>query len=277
MRNFFFLFIFIGLYEISFAQDTILLITGRQIIVSSVDLHDNTIAYRKGDKLKTIDPDRVFSIIYKDGSERIIYQSDSLDPLDFHVDSMRSFIHGEQDAKALYRNNVVKIAGLGVGAVSGLGAIYGLVGPPLFSTVVGSFSPNVQKQLTLKISGDAASALGISDGKYLNEVTGSVLSPKIKKGQVLKVNHSAVLFEEDVDLDKAVDLINSRFHSTRFHAVNQNDRMRLYKIKETSMISRNSYREGFEKKVRDYKIRNAMIAGLIGFVSSSIVYSIVLK
>ena len=67
------------------AQDTLVLITGKIIPVKSVDLSDYTITYRTidGTKLKTIDPARVFSIKYANGAERVIFQTDSLDPIDF--------------------------------------------------------------------------------------------------------------------------------------------------------------------------------------------------
>lgn len=48
------------------AQDTLVLINGKTILVRSVDLKDYTIAYRKMDpksKLKTIDPERIFQFV----------------------------------------------------------------------------------------------------------------------------------------------------------------------------------------------------------------------
>ena len=152
MRKLFFLFLLAGFCQSIAAQDTLLLITGRKIVVSSVDLSGNTIASRKletGSKLKTIDPERVFSITYKDGTERIIYLPDSLDPIDFKVDEMRNFIHGELDACELYKNTPIKVVGFLVGGGSAmLGLFYGLIGPPIYSTVVGSYSPNIEKKLS---------------------------------------------------------------------------------------------------------------------------------
>src|SRR5205085_12004901 len=121
MRNFFLTLFFIYFCHTLSAQDTLLLISGRKIVVSAIDLSGNTIAYRtpdKKDKLKTIDPYRVFSVIYRDGNERIIYQPDSLDPIDFKVEEMRNFIKGEQDARSLYKNNAIKVIGAGFGAGS---------------------------------------------------------------------------------------------------------------------------------------------------------------
>lgn len=180
------------------AQDTLVLINGKTIPVKSVDLKDYTIAYRKMDphsKLKTIDPERVFSIKYRDGSERIIYVCDTLDPVDFKTEEMRMFVKGEQEASLYYKNNTNKGVAFVVGAGAGLLGFYGIAVPPLYGTIVGSFSPNMEHQV-------------VSDP------------------QLLKIN---------------------------------------------------AYREGYERKVRDRKIRNALISGLIGFVAGTVTYSIVLK
>jgi hypothetical protein len=267
--------LFILLFNTSFSQDTLLLLSGKKIVVSSVDLHDNTIAYKtiKKPVLKTIDPDRVFSVIYKDGTERIVYRTDSLDPLDFKVEEMRSFISGVQDAKHLYRNKFFMISGfvVGIGSVYALN-FYGLIGPPLYSTVVGAFMPDMDKILTFKVGGDAAESFGISPGKYRNNITGSNSAPMIKKDQKLKINSSTIRFREDLNIDSAVAVINSGFKCSRVHAASENGKLKLFKSDKPQLLSSSPYREGFEKRVRDYKIRNAVISGLIGLVAGGIAF-----
>jgi hypothetical protein len=275
MRKFFFTLLIICFCQWVSAQDTILLTTGRKIIVSSIDLSDNTIAYRKidkKDKLKTIEPYRVFSILYKDGTERIIYQPDSLDPLDFKVEDMRNYIKGMQDAQSLYKNNYIKITGAVIGAGSALLGFYGLVGPPLYATVVGSYSPNVDKKLQVKIYGDASGTLGIKEGSYLNNITGEISKPLIKKDQKLQLGGKTLKFRDDTNLDSAIATINSKFNCIRIHAANENGKIKLFKTDRPDLINVNEYREGFEKKVRDYKIRNGMIYGLAGLLVGSITY-----
>jgi hypothetical protein len=279
MRKFFFTLFFIYFCQAVSAQDTLLLISGRKIVVSTIDLSGNTIAYRtpEKNKLKTIDPYRVFSIIYKDGQERIIYQPDSLDPIDFKVDEMRNFIKGEQDARSLYKNNSIKIIGVGLGAGSAFLGFYGVVVPPLYATVIGSYSPNIEKRLNVNIDGNAATDLGIDPGNYLNNVTGNVSGPVIKKNQKLKIGGKTLKFENDTPLDSTVTLINSKFNCLRIHASNDNGKLKLYKSDQPELIKVNEYREGFEKKVRDYKIRNGMIFGLAGFLAGTISYVAVFK
>ncbi len=278
MQKFFYTLFFIYFCHSVTAQDTLVLISGRKIVVSSIDLKDNAIAYRNiksGSKLKTIDPGRVFSVIYRDGKEHLIFETDSLDPLDFKVDEMRNFIKGEQDAQKFYNNSNIKVAGLGIGAGFGLLGFYGLVGPPLYSTIIGSYSPNVEKKLSFNVSGDAAEAIGINSGEYMNDIIGKNSSPEIKKNQRLKISGKTILFTKDVNLDSTVSLINSHFKCTLVNASKVNGKIKLFKSDTPNLITVGAYREGFEKKVRDYKIRNGMLSGIVGFLIGSITYAIV--
>lgn len=176
------------------AQDTLLLINGHKMVVKSIELNDYTISYRTPGKnrLRTINPYRVFSIVYADGTERVIYQRDSLDQADFSIEQMRMFIRGEQDADRYYRNTPNKIAATLIGAGASYFTIYGLVIPPLYATVVGSFSPKIE-------------------------------------------NHRA----------------------------------------DSLLLHISEYREGYERKARDRKIRNALISGMAGFVTGFVVLNLV--
>ena len=183
-----------------FAQEnqggTLLLINGKVIPFKTVESHGYDIVYFTPDpksKQKKIDPERVFSIQYIDGSERVIFQRDTLDPLEFTEEEIRLFIKGEQDAARLYHNNLNKAGGFVAGVASSYFGFYGLVGPFLYTTLFGAFTPNPEKI-------------------------------------------------------KGVD-------------------PELIKIPE--------YREGFEKKSRDRKIRNGLISGFIGFAAGSIAFSII--
>ncbi len=168
------------------AQDRIILINGNVLEVKNVELKDNKVSFQKfkKEKRKQINPDRVFSVQYASGEEQIIFVSDPLDPSDFKPEEMRMFIKGEQDANMYYHNTGNKIASAAVGASAGLLTIYGLVVPALYSTIVGSFSPNVQK----------------------------------------------------------------------------------HKVSDPVLRDNLNYREGYEKKCRDRKIRNSLIYGFSGFV-----------
>ncbi|MFM7217510.1 MAG: hypothetical protein ACKO1U_05785 [Bacteroidota bacterium] len=138
----------------SSAQDTLLLLNGHQLIADSIRLEGFDVAAFLKDrkKPKQINSYRVFSIRHADGQEEVVYQKDITDPLDFSEEEMRMFIAGEQDADRYYKNNFNKGLSFAVGFGSSLAAIYGLVIPPLYSTVVGSFTPNMDR---MKVSDES--------------------------------------------------------------------------------------------------------------------------
>jgi len=180
----------------AYSQDTLFLISGRIIPVKSVELKEHSIVYSKmteKPKFKRMDPERVFSIKYADGHERVIFRQDTLDPLDFTEQQMRMFMKGEQDATIYYKNNINKGAAFVIGAGSAILGIWGLAGPPLYSTIVGSFSPNMMKQ----------------------------------------------------------------------------------KVSDPALINVTEYCEGYERKVRDRKIRNALVGGLGGFIIGVVSYTLI--
>src|SRR5437764_13044557 len=82
------------------AQDKILLMNGQVLQVKNLALNGYKIAYRTIDKnkLKKIDTDRVFSIQYADGTEKVVFTPNPADSLDYTVPQMRMFVKGEQDA-----------------------------------------------------------------------------------------------------------------------------------------------------------------------------------
>ncbi len=238
------------------AQDTIVLISGKVIPVQSVDLQDYTIAFRKmpkpakdqgaiadsgasekKSKLRTIDPERVFSVKYRDGSERIIYTPDTLDPLEFTPEQMRLFIYGEQDAARFYKNNLNKGLGFGFGAASGLLGFYGLAGPPLYATIMGSFTPDLNKRREKQLQMEQA--------KHDLE---SVAIPSAPADPENNAAYQTELSNYNSALEKFEKLEKHRYFS------------------DVKLLDKNEYREGYERKARDRKIRNAMLSGLAGFV-----------
>lgn len=176
--------------------DTIVFLSGRQIPVKSVEVNSGYLSYRPfegKDRLRKVDNYRLFGIRFANGTEQVIYQEDPYDSLDFSVEQMRFFIRGEQDADRFFKGRANIAASFVFGAAASYLTIYGLVVPPLYSTVVGAFSPNVQKS--------------------------PVSDPALR----------------DVP----------------------------------------EYVEGYQRKVRDKKIRNSLLAGLAGFASGFIVLTLV--
>jgi hypothetical protein len=277
MHKFFSLLLLSFLFFTAAGQDTLILLSGRKLIVKSVDLKDYTIAYRKPgekSKLSKIDPEKVFSIKYRDGNERIIYMPDTLDPLDFKVEEMRNFIYGEQDAKMVYKTGLVKASGFVVGAGSALGAFYGLIGPPLYSTILGSFSPKIERQLSYRVRGDAAGKFGIPEGRIMNIASGTTINTTMEAGSELEIEGKLYRFPNSTSIDSLVSVINRDFKKHRVHASGDGGKLTLCRTNHPDLVDNNPYREGYEKKIRDLKIRNAMLSGLIGFVIGGIGFTI---
>lgn len=271
----FFIFFFISPF--CQAQDTIVLITGKVIPVMSVDFHDYAIDYRTidGRKLKSIDAGRVFSVKYPNGAERVIFRSDSLDAADFSEDEMRRFIKGEQDARDFYRNRTAKFVGYAVGGGATMFGFFGLPIPLLFSTGIGGFSPDVKKNLSFKIGGNAISAAGFDSTNIVNSIVGRKINPVFEKDSKFIIAGKTITFPETVALDTAVSMINKNFRAHRVIASNENNKLKLYRSTDTRNIEDQVYREGFEKRSRDYKIRTSLIGGIAGYISGIFLFTLI--
>ena len=131
------------------AQDTLVLLSGKTIAVKNVELGGYYLSYhtlKENSKEKHMSLDNVFSIKYASKSERIIYEPDSLEPDDYNIDQMKMYIRGEQDAIKYYKNNLNKVGAFLFGGASAYFSFYGIIGPAVYSTVIGSFTPNLDKQ-----------------------------------------------------------------------------------------------------------------------------------
>ncbi|HNQ60870.1 MAG TPA: hypothetical protein PKJ62_00625 [Bacteroidia bacterium] len=250
-----------------FSQDSLILISGRVIPVQSVDLQEFRIAYRKLPKeslkakpsqtgsedagkkkksrLKTIDPYRVFSVKYSDGTEKIIYKPDSLDPLEFSQEQMRIFIKGEQDAAKYYKNNLNKGIGLGLGMASGLLGFYGLAGPPLYATIMGSFTPNLNSRLKKQNALENARI-------QLEKTPAPIAPPDPETGSQAQLDYN-------IALEKHAVAEANYNRALKDHPKN-------ISFSDTRLLELSEYREGYERKARDRKIRNTMLSGLAGFI-----------
>ena len=190
-----FLFFLTFLTYYSSAQDTLILNSGRTIIVKDVQIGGYQISYHRqteGAKQKKINLEKVFSLKYHDGNEHVFYQPDSLEEDDFTPDQMRMYIRGEQDAMKYYKNNTNKIAALVSGGAVSYFGFYGIIGPAIYSTIVGAFSPDVEKQPFL----------------------------------------------------------------------------------DPALVHVEEYKDGFQRKVRDKKIKDSILYGLLGFAAGVVTYSV---
>ena len=131
------------------AQDTLLLINGKELIADSIRTEGYSVSVfstgKRPEKPRSIDGYRVFSIRHADGKEEVLYQKDPYDPTDFEVEEMRMFIKGEQDASRYYHDKLSTGMSVAIGAGASALSVYGLVFPPLYSTILGSFTPDMNE------------------------------------------------------------------------------------------------------------------------------------
>jgi hypothetical protein len=131
------------------AQDTIMLINGKKINANVLQVQEKSIKYRTGGtdkkKIHSIKPYRVFAINKSDGTEELIFKPDSLDEPEFNLSQFRMFIKGEQAAQTGYNNKLNKVVAFVLGAAASNLDIYGLIVPALYSSIVGSVSPDINK------------------------------------------------------------------------------------------------------------------------------------
>ena len=131
------------------AQDTLVLLSGKTVLAKNVELGGYYVSYytlKDKSKQKRFDLENVFSIKYASGKERVIYEPDSLEPDDYNIDQMRMYIKGEQDGIKYYKNNWIKAGAFVFGGASAYFSFYGIIGPAVFSAVIGSFTPDIAKQ-----------------------------------------------------------------------------------------------------------------------------------
>lgn len=99
-----------------FSQDKIVLISGKTIEGKIISVTEDTIRFQFPEKQKTetgyIESYRVFSIVYPDGKETVIYKYDTLTVNDRTEEELRNFITGEQDALRGYKPSSAAIFSL---------------------------------------------------------------------------------------------------------------------------------------------------------------------
>lgn len=120
-------------------QDTILLLNGDVIISKIQSISPEEIRIVKPsnkNKETSIDMDRVFSVKYSNGSEKIFYHQDTTIENYFTVEETRLFIFGEQDAAKAFKSPLSTATSFAIGTVSGsFGSLLSVVPPVVYSFV----------------------------------------------------------------------------------------------------------------------------------------------
>ena len=127
----------------SFAQDKILLLSGKYVDIKSYSLNEDYIFYNKMKDTRTksrmMEKMDVFSIVKADGTEEMIYKADTVNGLS--IEQVRNFIRGEQAAARFYNRQAHIGESAIVGVASSILIFYSLPAPMLNAVVLGRFTP----------------------------------------------------------------------------------------------------------------------------------------
>jgi hypothetical protein len=133
------------------AQGKLNLMNGKIILFDSIGkagnekyiyaIHANNESYSY-----TIGKRRIFSIVFADGREEIIFTSDSTIS-DLNVPQMKDFVKGEQDCWKYYKPKMVTVGGLVIGAGAGILGFYGPFFPAFYAIIeTASAPPDIAKE-----------------------------------------------------------------------------------------------------------------------------------
>ncbi|HIO72745.1 MAG TPA: hypothetical protein EYN38_06520 [Flavobacteriales bacterium] len=117
-----FLLIISGGYSYSYAQEKVLLLSGKEIEGEKVEKDSVDVRItrtkKKKKKFTFYDQSRVFSITKADGTTEILYFQDTTDENALSIREMQYYIVGEQDAMKSYKAPLALIGGFVITAVA---------------------------------------------------------------------------------------------------------------------------------------------------------------
>ncbi len=166
----------------AFAQHKIVMINGKVIEASEYTVGDMFISYKKTDgngSMKAVDRYDVFAIQRQDGTEEMIYVSDSID---YTVAEAREYIKGEQTAHELFNRRPIQATSILVGGAASLLSFYSLPVPMLYAVAVGRFNTK-----NIKVASDTDKHLLDSEAYregYQREVRNLKIQQSLKWGYI---------------------------------------------------------------------------------------------
>lgn len=125
-----------------FSSDTVIMMNGEQIpclIIDSTLYGARIMVKNKKGKVQEVllEGERVFSLRFSDGREKVIYRKDANEDDTFTEEEARLFIIGERDAKKGFRSPAATVGGFAVGVASGtVGTMLALIPPFAYSGIM---------------------------------------------------------------------------------------------------------------------------------------------
>jgi len=131
--------------KITYAQDLIRFADGKELKCKIEGVTDTTawFSYQKGKRNKdeVIFLTDIFSLVYGDTLETVVYKPDTTDSLSFNIEQMRSYVAGAAFARRNYKGNLSTVGGFLAGAGGGLLGFWGLTIPLTYDLLVGFLAP----------------------------------------------------------------------------------------------------------------------------------------
>lgn len=150
------LYLFFVLFCLSYyakSQNTMLLVTGKKLVIGDFKLNKSDyISYKnqKG-KIKSVAKQDVFSIRLNNGNETLIYHPDLSDTTAFTVEQMRDYVSGVYDARTNYKmpwltSCAIVLGGSSIGlTAAGMNTLLAPVIPVTYSAGIGVFKVKKNK------------------------------------------------------------------------------------------------------------------------------------
>lgn len=148
MRHLFTLF-FILSAVFCFAQDTLVMIDRAPKVGTFSRIEGEYVIYKKRNREKSIEIDKVFSIRSPGLDEKIIYRLDTLEGNIYSISEMKDYIQGQQDARKGFRkkSKYIGMGGFVAGAVGSMGGLlYGPVSILAYTGLVGYSKPKLREK-----------------------------------------------------------------------------------------------------------------------------------
>jgi hypothetical protein len=171
----FFISLFLLTFQL-FAQDTIRLMNGKHLVANVIKIDDQFLHYRKHlttdtGNIITIERAEVYSVVYHNGQQNILYKKDTANGYYFTAEQMNQYVLGEKDAYPYRTNFMLSVAGLAAGATAAYYIrFWGLPIVPVYSVFLGIIDPKIKSK---KVSNP-----GLIGTKYYNRGYHSVTTRK---------------------------------------------------------------------------------------------------
>ncbi len=158
------------MFSVVKAQDIIRFADGKILECKVEGITDTTVwfiekPYKKNPKETILRNDDIFSVVFGDTSEVVVYKPDASDKLAFNVEQMRNYVAGASFARRNYKAIIPTTGAFIAGAGGGLLGFWGLLIPLTYDLGISSYLPRAKnyRKEPLPPNADEFFAIGYQD------------------------------------------------------------------------------------------------------------------